>query len=77
MRLVLLLVVLVLALFGILLPHQGGLAFFIMTLPFAYVFVSGVMTDLLESRLAPVMLGLVIGVVLGHIGMNLIWLTRL
>ena len=72
-----LLVVFVLALFGILLPQQGGLAFYIMALPFAYVFISGVMTDLLESRQAPVMLGLVIGVVLGHIGMNLIWLTRL
>ena len=72
-----LLVVLILALFGILLPQQGGLAFYIMALPFAYVFISGVMTDLLESKQAPIMLGLVIGVVLGHIGMNLIWLTRL
>lgn len=72
-----LLVFVVLALLGILMPHQGGLAFYIMALPFSYVFIAGVMTDLLESSQAPIMLGLVIGVLLGHIGMNLIWLTRL
>jgi hypothetical protein len=72
-----LLVVVILAVFGILLPHQGGLAFYVMALPFSYVFISGVMTDLLESKQAAIMLGLVIGVLLGHIGMNLIWLTRL
>ncbi len=72
-----LLIVVVLAVLGILMPQQGGLAFYIMALPFAYVFISGVMTDLLESSQAPVMLGLVIGVLIGHIGMNLVWLTRL
>jgi len=72
-----LLVVVVLAVFGILMPHQGGLAFYVMALPFVYVFTSGVMIDLLESRQAPIMLGLVIGVLLGHIGMNMVWLTRL
>jgi len=71
-----LLVVIVLSVFGVLMPHQGGLAFYVMALPFAYVFISGVMTDLLESKQAPIMLGLVIGVLLGHIGMNLVWLTR-
>jgi len=72
-----LLVVAVLAVFGILMPHRGGLDFYIIALPFSYVFVSGVMIDLLESKQAPIMLGLVIGVLLGHIGMNLVWLTRL
>ena len=72
-----LLVITVLAVFGILMPHQGGLGFYVMALPFAYVFISGVMIDLLESKQAPIMLGLVIGVLLGHIGMNMVWLTRL
>lgn len=71
-----LLVVAVLAIFGILIPHQGGLSFYIMALAFSYVFISGVMIDLLESKQAPIVLGVVLGVLLGHIGMNLIWLTR-
>lgn len=71
-----LLVVIVLAIFGILIPQQGGLSFYIMALAFSYVFISGVMIDLLESKQAPIVLGVVLGVLLGHIGMNLIWLTR-
>jgi hypothetical protein len=66
-----------LILLGIALPHQGGLAFIIMALPFSYVFISGVMVDLLESKAAPITLGVIIGVVLGHIGVNLIWLSRM
>jgi hypothetical protein len=66
-----------LLLLGIAMPHQGGLAFYIMALPFSYVFLSGVMVDLLESRQAPIMLGVIIGVLLGHIGVNLIGLSRM
>jgi hypothetical protein len=62
---------------GIALPHQGGFAFIIMALPFSYVFISGVMVDLLESKLAPIMLGVIIGVLVGHIGVNLIWLLQM
>jgi hypothetical protein len=72
-----LLVCAVLAILGIAMPHQGGLSFYIMALPFSYVFISGVMVDLLESRQAPIMLGLVIGVLFGHIGVNLFWLSRM
>ncbi len=66
-----------LVLLGIALPHQGGLAFIIMALPFSYVFISGVMVDLLESKAAPVILGVVLGVLVGHIGVNLMWLLRM
>jgi hypothetical protein len=72
-----LLVFAILAILGIAMPHQGGLAFYIMALPFSYVFISGVMVDLLESKQAPIMLGVVIGVLLGHIGVNLVWLSRM
>lgn len=72
-----LLVFAVLAVLGIALPHQGGLAFYIMALPFSYVFISGVMVDLLESKQAPIMLGVVMGVLLSHIGVNLFWLSRM
>jgi hypothetical protein len=67
----------ILILLGIAMPFQGGMAFYIMALPFSYVFISGVMVDLLESKISPVALGVVMGVLLGHIGMNLIWLTRM
>lgn len=67
----------ILILLAIAMPHQGGLAFFIMALPFSYVFISGVMVDLLESKLAPIMLGVIIGILLGHVGVNLIWLSRM
>ena len=66
-----------LILLGIAMPYQGGMAFYIMALPFSYVFISGVMVDLLESRQVPVVLGMLIGVLLGHIGVNLIWLVRM
>jgi hypothetical protein len=72
-----LLVFAVLILLGIAMPHQGGLAFIIMALPFSYVFISGVMVDLLESKATPITLGVIIGVLLGHIGVNLMWLSRM
>jgi len=67
----------ILVLLGIALPHQGGLAFYIVALPFVYVYIAGVMVDLLESRMAPIMLGVVIGVLLGHVVVNLYWLSRM
>jgi 4-amino-4-deoxy-L-arabinose transferase-like glycosyltransferase len=53
-------------LLGTAMPHQGGLGFYILALPFAYVFIAGVMTDLLESRWAPIALGVIAGVLIGH-----------
>jgi hypothetical protein len=66
-----------LILLGIAMPYQGGTAFYIMALPFSYVFISGVTVDLLESKQVPIVLGVLIGVLLGHIGVNLIWLVRM
>lgn len=66
-----------LLLLGIAMPHQGGLAFYVMALPFSYVFIAGVMMDLLESKQAPIALGVVMGVLLGHATINLVWLFRM
>ncbi len=72
-----LLVFAIMVLLGIAMPHQGGRDFYILALPFSYVFIAGVMTDLLESKQAPVMLGLVMGVLLGHVVMSVFGLVRM
>ncbi len=73
-----LLVFAILILVGIALPHQGaGFALYTIALPFTYVFISGVMVDLLESKMAPIFLGVVLGVLFGHVAVNLVWLSRL
>lgn len=66
-----------LLLVGIGLPTQGALPFYLLLLPFAFVFVAGVMTDLLESRWAPVSLGVVAGILLGHIFISVTGLLRM
>ncbi|HXZ79694.1 MAG TPA: glycosyltransferase family 39 protein [Terriglobales bacterium] len=72
-----LLVFLLLLGMGFLLPHQGGFVFYPIALPFAYVFIAGVFSDLLESRYAGVALGVVLGVCLGHVIFSLSGLLRL
>lgn len=72
-----LIVFLLLLLIGVGLPTQGALPFYLMALPFAFVFISGVLTDLLESRYAPVSLGVVLGVLIGHILTSILGLLRM
>lgn len=67
----------VLLLVGIGLPTQGALPFYLLLLPFAFVFISGVLTDLLESRWAPVSLGVVLGILIGHIFISISGLLRM
>lgn len=62
---------------GLLLPGMVSHGFFFLALPFSYVFISGVMTDLLESKYSPLALGLVIGVLLGHALMSVVGLIRM
>jgi len=62
---------------GFLLPHQGGFVFYPLALPFAYVFVAGILADVLESTYAGPALGVVLGVCLGHAIFSLSGLLRL
>jgi hypothetical protein len=62
---------------GMLLPGQVAHGFFFLALPFSYVFVSGVMTDLLESKHAPLALGLVLGILLAHAIISIAGLARM
>jgi hypothetical protein len=41
-------------------PHQAGFTFFVVSLPFAFVFVAGVFADLLDSPVAPLAMGVLI-----------------
>ena len=54
---------------GMLTPHQPGLSFELVAMPILFVFVSGVLADLLESRYRPWILALVFGLLIG----NAVW----
>lgn len=56
---------------------RGGRNVYALALPFAYVFIAGVMTDLLESKYAPVAFGTVAGVLLGHVILSISGLVRM
>jgi 4-amino-4-deoxy-L-arabinose transferase-like glycosyltransferase len=56
---------------------QGAFRLYLMALPFALVFVSGVLTDLLESRFSVFAVGVVGGVLLGHIVTSILGLLRM
>ncbi len=62
---------------GIGMPTQGAMIYYLMALPFAFVFVSGVLTDMLESRYAPVSFGVVVGILIGHILISVTGLLRM
>lgn len=66
-----------LMLFGILAPHLGGFNFFLIALPFAFVFIAGVFADLLESKYGGLIVGLLAGVLLAHAGFSISGLMRL
>ncbi len=61
-------------------PHTGGPLFLLVSLPFVYVFIAGVFTDLLETRYATVLAGGLVGAILTHgiaSVMGLVQLTHL
>lgn len=73
-----LLVFAILLLIGLGMPHQGGLLFFVaLALTFAYVFIGGVLTDLLESRVTAPAFGVVLGVLTAHGLLSIAGLIRL
>lgn len=61
-------------------PHTGGLVFLFVALPFVYVFIAGVFTDLLETRYSTAFAGGLVGAILTHAiasAMGLLQLTHL
>lgn len=62
---------------GIILPHLGGYNLFVISLPFAYVFLAGVSADLLESPQAGLALGVLAGIILAQAMFNVLGLFRI
>ena len=61
-------------------PHAGSLVFLFVALPFIYVFIAGVFTDLLETRYSTAFAGGLVGAILTHAiasAMGLLQLTHL
>ncbi len=66
----------VLMLAGITLPHLGGYDLFLVALPFAFVFIAGVFSDLLETQYGPLVFGVVSGILLAHAIFSVLGLAR-
>lgn len=62
---------------GITLPHLGGYDLFLISLPFAYVFIAGVFADLLETHQTGIVFGVLAGVMLAHAMFSVLGLTRM
>jgi hypothetical protein len=57
-------------------PHTGGAGFLIAAIPFLFIFVSGVLADLLETRYRPVILASVLTLLITYIAGTLLTLAQ-
>jgi hypothetical protein len=48
-------------------PHQAGAGFLLAAIPFLFVFVSGVLADLLETRYRPLMMAYIVGMMAAYV----------
>lgn len=62
---------------GVVLPHLGGYNLFLVSLPFAYVFIAGVSADLLETQQAGLVFGMLAGIILAHAMFSVLGLSRM
>ncbi len=72
-----LIVFVLLILGGIVLPHLGGYNLFLISLPFAFVFLAGVSADLLETGQAGLVFGVLAGILLAHAMFEITGLLRI
>ena len=72
-----LLVFVLLVLLGIGMPHQGGIDFFRIALPFAYVFIAGVFADLLQTKWSELITAVLAAVLLAHAVFSVTGLIRM
>jgi hypothetical protein len=52
---------------GIAHPHVAGAGFLLAAIPFLFIFVSGVLADLLETRYRPVVMACVVGMIAAYV----------
>ncbi len=67
-----LLVALLLTFWGIASPHEAGLALELAAMPILFVFIAGVLADLLETRFRPLLMGAVAGILAAHVLWSLV-----
>lgn len=57
-------------------PHQAGAGFLLAAMPFLFIFVSGVLADLLETRYRTLVAAFILGMMLAYISWSLMSLAR-
>jgi hypothetical protein len=62
---------------GITMPHLGGYDLFVASLPFAFVFIAGVFTDLLETEYGGLAGGMLAGIILAQAAYAVVGLLRI
>jgi 4-amino-4-deoxy-L-arabinose transferase-like glycosyltransferase len=72
-----LIIFVLLALLGVGMPHQGGIDFFRIALPFAYVFIAGVIADLLQTRWSELITAVLAAILLAHAVFSVVGLARM
>jgi len=71
-----LLVAAIFVILGVAHPHAAGAGFLLATIPFLFIFVAGVLADLLETRYRPVILASVLALLLTYMARTLIALAE-
>lgn len=71
-----LLVAVLFVVLGIAHPHLAGAGFLLAAIPFLFVFVSGVLADLMETRYRPLVTAGVVGMILAYLAWSLFNLIR-
>src|SRR5579864_1401222 len=62
--------------FGIANPHLAGAGFLLAAIPFLFVFVSGVLADLIETRYRPLVTAGIVGMIVAYVVWSLLNLIR-
>jgi hypothetical protein len=57
-------------------PHAGGSGFLLAAVPFLFIFVSGVLADLMETRYRPIVNAAILGILLAYAGWSVINLAQ-
>jgi len=57
-------------------PHTGGAGFLLTAIPFLFIFVSGVLADLLETRYRPVILACIVALLITYMARTLLALAQ-
>jgi hypothetical protein len=71
-----LLVAVLFVLLGIAHPHVAGAGFLLASIPFLFIFVSGVLADLLETRYRPLVMACIVGMMAAYVVWSVVNLAQ-